>query len=66
MIGNVAQALFYILPNLQNFSLKSQILDSLPNDPPTDILIPWLISYSIIYAITGWLIAYLIFFRKEL
>ena len=66
MIGNIAQGLYYILPNLQNFSLKAQILDSLPNDPPTDVLIPQLILYSLIYAVTGWLIAYLIFFRKEL
>lgn len=66
MIGHVAQGLYYVLPNLQNFSLKAQILDSLPNDPPTDVLIPWLILYSLIYAVTGWLIAYLIFFRKEL
>ena len=66
IIGNIAWALHGILPNLQNFSLKAQILDSLPNDPPTDVLIPWLILYSLIYAVTGWLIAYLIFFRKEL
>jgi ABC-type transport system involved in multi-copper enzyme maturation permease subunit len=66
MIGNVAMVLHSVLPNLQNFSLKAQILDSLPNDPPTDVLIPQLILYSLIYALTGWIIAYIIFFRKEL
>ena len=66
MIGWVAYGLRNVLPNLQHFSLKMQILDRAPNDPPTDVLIPNLVVYGLIYAISGFIMAYLIFRRKEL
>ncbi|MBI2424811.1 MAG: ABC transporter permease [Candidatus Hydrogenedentes bacterium] len=66
IIGYTAKALYNILPNLQNFSLKTQILNSLPNDPPTDVLIPNLIVYGLVYAASGFLLSLLIFWRKEL
>jgi ABC-type transport system involved in multi-copper enzyme maturation permease subunit len=66
MIGNVATALYNILPNLQSFSLKTQILNSQPNDPPTDAFILPLIIYGLIYAVSGFVMAYWIFRRKEL
>ncbi len=66
LVGNLANGLFYVLPNLQNFSLKDQILYLAPNDAPRDAAIPQLIVYGLIYAISGYIIAYLIFRRKEL
>lgn len=66
MIGMVARGLFEILPNLRNFDLKSQILYLQSNDPPSDILIPNLIAYGLIYAFAGCLLAYWLFRRREL
>lgn len=66
LIGYTAITLYNVLPNLQHFSLKTQILDSAPNDPPTDVLIVRLVIYGLVYAASGFLLAYLIFRRKEL
>ena len=66
IIGMVAWALHKVLPNLQNFSLKTQILNSQPNDPPTDAMIPWMIAYGLAYAVSGYILAYWIFRRREL
>lgn len=65
LIGNVASALHAILPNLQNFSLKMQIITGQPNDPPADVLIPNLILYGLVYGLAGFACAYLVFWRKE-
>lgn len=65
MIGNVASALYAILPNLQNFSLKMQIVSGQPNDPPADVLIPSLMLYGLVYGLAGFLCAYVVFWRKE-
>lgn len=65
-IGNIAYGLYNILPNLQHFSLKTQILNNQPNDPPTDVLIPNLIIYGLLYALSGFILAHWIFRRKEL
>ena len=64
-IGYVSYGLYQILPNLSNFSLKTEILNSLPNDPPTDVLFGRLIAYGCSYALTGFILAYIIFRRKE-
>ena len=66
IVGYIAQALFYCLPNLQSFSLKNQILNSPVNDPPADVMIPNLILYGICWAFAGYVLAYWIFRRKEL
>ena len=66
MIGRIANALYQILPNLQNFSLKTQIVNGQPNDPPTDVLIPNLMAYGALYALFGFLLAWVIFWRKEM
>ncbi len=66
MIRKIAFGLYQILPNLQNFSLKDQILYLQPNDPPRDVMIPNLIAYGLIYALAGYIIAYWIFRRREL
>lgn len=65
LIGYLAYILWNILPNLQRFSLKTQIVNSQPNDPPTDVLIPQLVLYALIYAVTGYIIAYWIFRKRE-
>lgn len=65
-IGWISWGLYNILPNLQRFSLKTQIINGQPNDPPTEVLIPQLMLYGIIYAISGYLIAYWVFRRKEM
>ncbi len=65
MIGHIATGLHAVLPNLQNFSLKMQIVTGQPNDPPADVLIPNLLLYGFLYGLAGFLCAYIIFWRKE-
>jgi ABC-type transport system involved in multi-copper enzyme maturation permease subunit len=62
----VAEWLSAVLPNLQYFSLKNQILHSAVNDPPAEVQIPNIIAYSIVYAFAGYVMAYWIFRRREL
>lgn len=66
LIAYLAIGLYNVLPNLQHFSLKSQIVNSAPNDPPSDVLIGWLVIYGLVYALSGFVLAFLIFRRKEL
>ena len=66
LIGKLAHGLYQILPNLQNFSMKTQILYLQPNDPPKDVQFPNLIAYGLAYAVAGYILAYWIFRRKEL
>jgi len=66
MIGKIAYGLYNVLPNLQNFSLRTQILYLQPNDPPRDVMIPNLIVYGLVYALAGYIMAYWIFRRREL
>ena len=65
-IGKLAAALHQILPNLQRFSLKTQIINLPVNDAPRDALIPQLMLYGLSYALVGYVLAYWIFRRKEL
>jgi ABC-type transport system involved in multi-copper enzyme maturation permease subunit len=68
-VGEAAEWLYNILPNLQKFSLKNYILDLQPNDPlPSEMMdqIPNLMIYGLAYAIAGYVIAYWVFRRKEL
>ena len=66
MMGYVAEALYRVLPNLQQFSVRYQILYSRPNEPLRGVPVPNLILYGLIYALAGYLIAYWIFRRKEM
>ena len=66
VIANVAQGLYLVLPNLRNFDLKDQILYLQSNDPPRDIMIPNLIAYGLVFAAVGYLLACVLFARKEL
>ena len=66
-IGKIAYGLYLMLPNLQYFNLKNEILYLQPNDPlPTDVFIMNLVAYGLVYGVAGYLIAYWIFWRKEL
>jgi ABC-type transport system involved in multi-copper enzyme maturation permease subunit len=65
-VGYAAQGLYLVLPNLQQFSLRDQILYLQVNDPPADAQIPVLISYGLLYAVAGAIMSYWIFNRKEL
>ena len=66
MIANVAWGLYKVMPNLRNFDLKDQILYLQSNDPPKDIMIPNLIAYGVLFAAVGYLLAWVLFSRKEL
>jgi len=66
IIANIAQGLYYVLPNLRNFDMKDQILYLRSNDPPADIMIPNLIAYGLVFAAVGYLLAWVLFARKEL
>jgi hypothetical protein len=65
-IGKIAEGLYFVLPNLQRFSLRDQILHLQVNDPPADAQIPSLVFYGLTYAVAGYLMSYWIFNRKEL
>ncbi|HOV33706.1 MAG TPA: ABC transporter permease [Candidatus Hydrogenedens sp.] len=65
LVGYIAYILWNVLPNLQRFSLKTKILELQPNDPPTDVLIPQLVLYGLIYAASGYILAYWIFRKRE-
>ena len=65
-LGYVAWVLYNVLPNLQNFSLKTQIINGQPNDPPTDVLIPQLVLYGLLYGLSGYILAYWLFRKREL
>jgi ABC-type transport system involved in multi-copper enzyme maturation permease subunit len=65
-LGYVADALYRVLPNLQSFSLKEQILYYEINDPPRDLQLSMLIVYGILYALAGFILAYWVFRRREL
>ncbi len=65
-IGWLATGLYNVLPNLQNFSLRNQLLYLQPNDPPADAMIPQMVVYGLLYAAAGYVIGYIIFRRKEL
>ena len=69
VVGEMANGLYYILPNLQKFSIKTEILDLNPGAPlplATYDQIPNLIAYGLAYAVSGYVIAYWVFRRKEL
>lgn len=66
LVGAMAEALYMVLPNLQHFSLKTQILDKMANDPPSDVFVPRLALYALTYAGAGLVLAYTLFRRKEL
>ena len=69
MLGELAKWLYNILPNLQKFNIKNYILEMAPNAPlPSEVSdqIPNLVIYGLAYAVSGFLIAYWVFRRKEL
>ncbi|MDX9975582.1 MAG: ABC transporter permease subunit [FCB group bacterium] len=65
-VGTLARALYEVLPNLQRFSLKTQILYLQPNDPPKDLMLPNLVLYALLFAASGFILGYWIFRRREL
>jgi hypothetical protein len=66
MIRKTAYGLYHVLPNLQNFSLKDQILYLQSNDPPRDVQIPNLMLYGLLFALAGYVMSYYVFRRREL
>jgi len=66
MVRYAAYWLWQVLPNLQNFNLKNQVLYLSVNDPPKEIQIPNLIIYALVYTVVGYIMAFWIFRRKEL
>lgn len=65
-VGQLASVLSNVIPNLRSFDLREQILNLPLNDPPTDVQIPNLILYGLLCAVCGYLLALLLFYRKEL
>ena len=66
MIANIAHGLYLVLPNLRNFDMKDQLLYLPSNDPPVDIMIHNLIAYGLVVAAVVYLLAWVLFARKEL
>lgn len=65
LVGGIAQGLYYVLPNLQNFSIRTQVVYSSPNDPLIDVYVPNLLSLSLLYGLAGFFLAYWVYRRKE-
>ena len=65
LIGYSAKGLYYVLPNLQLFDLKDQILYLQSNDAPRDTIFWQLIVYGLAFGLAGYLMSYWIFRRKE-
>lgn len=66
LIGATARALYYVLPNLRSFDLRNDILNLAADHPPSDVMIPNLILYGLLYGLSGYALAFLFFRRKEL
>lgn len=66
LIGNLSFMLYRTLPNLRAFDLRNDILNLAPNDAPSDVIIPNLIAYGLIYGASGYLLSLILFWRKEL
>lgn len=65
-VGALASALHAILPNLQSFSMRMELVNGLPNDVPNFAMMPQLILTSLAFSISGFALAYLLFRRKEM
>lgn len=66
LIGQLAVGLYRILPNLRSFDLRNDILNLPVNYPPSDVMIPNLIVYGLLYGIAGYALSCILFWRKEL
>lgn len=66
LIGSLAVGLYRVLPNLRSFDLRNDILNLAVNDPPSDVMIPNLIVYGLLYGVAGYALACILFWRKEL
>ncbi len=66
LIASLAKLLYNVLPNLNDFDLRTQMLNLPINSPPVDAQIPELIMYGSLYALTGYILALWLFHRKEL
>ncbi len=66
LVGGLAWGLYNVVPNLERFSLRDQVVYLQPNDPPSNVLIPWLIVYAVTYALAGYVLGWLIFRKREL
>jgi len=65
-VGALARALHAILPNLQSFSMRMELVNGLPNDVPNFAMMPQLILTSFAFSISGFALAYLLFRHKEM
>ncbi len=65
-VGLLAKGLHAILPNLQSFSMRMELVNGLPNDVPNYAMMPQLILTSFAFSISGFALAYLLFRRKEM
>jgi ABC-type transport system involved in multi-copper enzyme maturation permease subunit len=66
LVGTIASWLHMALPNLQNFSMRMELVNGLPNDVPNFAMIPNMIFYSLVYSAGGFALAYWVFRRKEM
>jgi ABC-type transport system involved in multi-copper enzyme maturation permease subunit len=58
----VCQLLYYLLPNLSNFNIRSEVVYNVPLDPGAIVLS---VLYALVYTATLLLISVAIFNRKE-
>lgn len=66
LIGKTALYLWHLLPNLKAFNMRNEIVYAQAGDFVQADRILMLVSYSLIFAVAGFILAYWIFRRREL
>lgn len=66
-IGQTAQWLYQILPNLQQFSIKHVILNTDINfiSPSVYAIVPNAVLYGVVYGVAGWILSAILFRKRE-
>jgi len=66
IVGLIARGLHAVLPNLQSFSMRMELVNGLPKDVPNYSMIPSIIVTSLAFSAYGLALAFLLFRRKAL
>jgi len=65
VLARLIGVLYQVMPNLQEFNIKDQLVHFQPGNPTVNIFWGWLILYGLSYILAGYILAYLLFTRKE-
>ncbi len=65
LIASVIKLLYWVLPDLNKYNIRDQLIHLQPNDPRIGIIMWQLVLYTILCVAVGICIAHLLFRRKE-